>query len=154
MPAFLVTWSSGKNGWPHSRLVALISEFYRAGYAETRWRFAACKMAKIGDRVWALRQGSSPRAVFGVGRIAGSPVIENENGKPVRRIPIRFEALVDPLQDSIVSEDDVKNILSKNQINTQMSGIPLDSDGAQTELLESRYALAIKRLGPSSIEGS
>jgi len=111
-------------------------------------------MANIGDRVWALKQGSSPRVIFGVGRIAGSSVVESENGKLVRRTPIRFESLVDPLRASVISEDDVRNILSEKQINTQRSGIPLDSDDAQTELLEARYALAIGRLGPSSIEGS
>ena len=45
----------------------MVAQREAQGYVEEPWRIAAHKLARAGDRVWVLRQGKGPKAIFGAG---------------------------------------------------------------------------------------
>jgi hypothetical protein len=127
MTAFLLTWK--ESGWPHENIVRMASRFNTRGYVDEPWRIAAHKMAKIGDRVWVLKQGRGPKGIFGFGTITGLAALgEAGNGKTQWMAPIRFEGFVDPKLRLLVGEDSVERILRPAQLRAQASGYPLDDE--------------------------
>ena len=80
MTAFLLTWK--QTGWPHENIVRMVHTIDEHGYVDEPWRIAAHQMAKVGDRVWVLRQGRGPKGIFGAGHITdgtGNLTIEGTN---------------------------------------------------------------------------
>jgi hypothetical protein len=59
MASFWMTWKP--EGWPVEQLRALVAKFERDGVADEPWRIIAHKQAKVGDRVFAFKQGKDPR---------------------------------------------------------------------------------------------
>jgi hypothetical protein len=129
MTDFLLTWK--ETGWPHENILRMIEQVDEQGYADEPWRIFAHKQAKAGDRVWVLKQGRSPKGIFGVGEIVGPPALgEAGNGKTQWMAPVRFSTFVDPKQRLLLSEEIANKILRPAQMNAPASGYPLDEEQA------------------------
>lgn len=125
--AFLLTWK--ESGWPKSNIVRMCEVFGRLGYVDEEWTIHAHRQAKIGDRVWLLRQGRGPKVIFGKGTIIGSARLgDNSRGKKAMQVPVRFSAFTDPDVESLVSEAQVRAILTARKIRAQASGDTLSSE--------------------------
>lgn len=84
-------------------------------------------MARIGDEVYLLKQGKSPRGIFGSGRIVAEPYRDDEG---TRFAPISFDLLVDPYKAMLIDDDTVRTILEPSVINHPRSGISISEDAA------------------------
>src|SRR4051812_27839741 len=110
MGNLLITWAP--TGWPHKMLRARIDRFRQHGFVEEDWRILSHKLAQPGDAVFALKQGKGPKVIFGYGRLMDRPSLRAAEGEEVRwRGRVRFEQLVDPLDDFLISEADVRRLL-------------------------------------------
>lgn len=110
-------------------------------FVDELWRLKSHKAASIGDRVWLLRQGSGPKVIFGKGRLIGSAKQDTaSNGEIQWMAPIRFEAIVDPNTQHIVSESETRRILSDSQIKARASGGPITEE--QSSLFEQAAKIA------------
>jgi len=149
MAAFLLTWK--ESGWPYADLLALVRAFDRDGAAEKPWRLRSHKQAQVGDRVWLLKQGQTPRGIFGVGRIIGAPTSETtEDGGERWSAMVRFEELVDPKKSFLIPEAALTDVLKPSQLRAQASGDPLsdEQDQALDNLLNEHPldAAALRRM--------
>jgi hypothetical protein len=119
MTAFLLTWKD--KVWPYANIQRMLAKFAANGYVDEAWRIRSNRRAKVGDRVWLLRQGKGPKIVFGSGRIIAPVDKAGDNWGA----PVRFERFVDPKTSYLVSEIEVRKALRISQINAQASGDPL-----------------------------
>ncbi|MCW5680015.1 MAG: DUF3883 domain-containing protein [Xanthobacteraceae bacterium] len=93
------------------------------GFVDESWRLKSHKTAKVGDRVWLLRQGPGPKVIFGRGRITGPAKRDTvSNGEIQWMAPVRFDAIVDPNTHYIVGETETRKILTDSQLKTRASG--------------------------------
>ena len=140
MTAFLITWSSSANGWPHRKLVKLVEKKDAEGAVTTQWKFQAFRQAQVGDQVFLLKQGNGPKGIFGYGKIVGRSPYRKKGGDGTQGVAqIEFRQLVDPLSLLLVSEDATRAILSDSKMRSQASGVPLSEEEARNleGLLES-----------------
>jgi len=127
--AFLLTWKV--SGWPHENILRMIETLQAQGFVEEPWRLRSSRKAKVGDRVWLLKQGPGPKVVFGEGVIAATPTLQDAgNGKLQPMATIRFSRLVDPLAAYLIDEPTTRSILSENQLAAQASGDPISAEQA------------------------
>lgn len=126
MGSYLITFKpSTENpgrGWPLSELQKLINEYKEKGSAREPWRFKNSR-AQTGDQVFLLCQGEFGPAIIGTGKLESSPEKRNK----VWTASVRFENLVDPTVERLLSPGQLKNIPDANQYwRSQVSGIALD----------------------------
>jgi putative restriction endonuclease len=125
--AFLLTWK--ESGWPHSNILRMCDAFKRQGFVEEPWRIHAHRKAKVGDRVWLLKQGRGPKGIFGKGTITGLATLGDAgNGKQQMMAPVRFSAFTDPEARLLVDEARTREIISGRQMRAQASGDPLTDE--------------------------
>jgi hypothetical protein len=117
----------------------MAAEYQRVGFVDETWRIKAYKKAKVGDRVWLLRQGRGPKCIFGVGKILAPPAIgQSGQDKTQGMGPIRFDRFVDPDRDFLIDERTVLSILRLQQVEAPASGYPIDD--SQSDALEDALA--------------
>ncbi len=126
MTAFLLTWK--ESGWPYANISRMLNTFAAEGSVEEPWRLISSRLARVGNRAWLLRQGPGSKGIFGLGEITGPAKRQLVDGNSQMMAPVRFTALSDPRRSFLISETDVRNILSEGQIRTQASGISLTDD--------------------------
>lgn len=137
MQSFLITYKPAtenpKSGWPIQELKRLVSTCLKQGWAEEDWRFRSLKKVSLGDRIFLLLQGKGGPAIIGFGNAVGFP--SNHDGIP--RIRVRFESIVDPTIEVLVSKDELLRIEgASNKWRTQASGILLpESVASNLEIL-------------------
>jgi putative restriction endonuclease len=142
---FLLTWKD--TGWPHSNLVRMEKSFLTDGFVEEAWRLRASNIAQVGDLVWLLRQGPGEKGIFGFGQLVGSPKPSTaSDGKRKMQALIRFSKFSDPRKHFLVSESEVRKVLSNSQIRAQASGDPLQA--AQVATLQKLVPAASKIIEP------
>ncbi|WP_082036697.1 HNH endonuclease [Paramagnetospirillum magnetotacticum] len=122
MTAFLMTWT--EKGWPHENILRMLQTIASTGSVDEPWRIKAHRRAKIGDRVWVLKQGAGPKGIFGIGEISGIPFRSTENGLDRWRVPVRINRLVDPRKHILIGEPELSRIL-ENKVRAQASGEPI-----------------------------
>lgn len=129
MGSFLITWKEEE--WPYAELKSHIDEHRADRSTTTPWRFAAYTKGQPGDRVFLLKQGSSPRGVFGRGSIASEPVVKLDGaGKSYGTAEIHFDALVDPRVEMLVPEAETLSIMTATQVKSRSSGVTLPEETA------------------------
>ncbi len=132
MTAFWMTWKP--EGWPLEQLRDLVQRFERDSSADEPWRIIAHKRAKVGDRVFAFKQGSEPRGIFGVGTITAPPSIRPELSPHSEQLqyfaPVHFTSLVDPTDHFLLPLEDMIEIVPGRLIRAQASGYPMPPDAA------------------------
>lgn len=116
-----MTWSTEpEKGWPYEELKKYIDTVNIHNPLEIEnWRMSAFKEAKIGLRVFAFRQGSDPRGIFGIGHIAGQPFYSNTivKKKNTNRwfAPVQFSSLVDPTKRLLLKYEDFFDLAQGNK---------------------------------------
>lgn len=128
---YLFTWKPG--GWPHERLRRVVDKFRLHGTAQEHWRCLAHRKVKLGDRAYLLKQ-SAPLGIFGRGIVVGRPIKRPHvpHGENPWTVLIRFEVLVDPLEDSLVDETQLSNLAAPpSRWRTQASGVALEAEAAR-----------------------
>lgn len=142
MSDFLITWKEA--GWPYENIKRMLKTLGELGSVEEPWRIQAHTKAKIGNRVWLLKQGKGPKGIFGVGSIASEPYRNDDQREGVGKklAVIHFTTMVDPLGEMLISESATRRILTNQQMRTQASGITLSEDQSQAleELLRTADA--------------
>lgn len=125
MPSYLITWKptteNPEKGWPLEALQSLARRIKAKGGAVEPWRFQSHRSAKVGDRVFVLRQGRAGPAIIGYGRLDSDPV--NKNGWVVE---VRLEQLVDPTVELLATAAELKAITTAKRVwGTQASGVSI-----------------------------
>ncbi len=149
MTSFLITFKPATEnatlGWPVSELRKLVDETKRNGSATENWRFLGRNLAKVGDRVFLLRQGRAGPAIIGYGRVAGVPSTTGQS-----TVPIHFERLLDPEISVLATAEELMAITSARAVwGTQASGVSLSDDIAQAleHLVVGREPVAVSGRG-------
>ncbi len=129
MPAYWLTFkprsATTPRGWPIEDLRALVRRFEDNPVTTSEWwRIASSKSARVGDRVYAFKQGNDPRGIFAVGTIIKGPVLISADLDPTPRYRalIQFEALVDPTESFLPSLAQISDIAPSTLIDAQASG--------------------------------
>jgi hypothetical protein len=87
---FLLTWK--QSGWPHEEILRMVAQRRAQGYVQERWRIAAHKMARAGDRVWIvwmLLQGWGLKVFLAPGESPGRRSLAPAPERPRFRIQCR-----------------------------------------------------------------
>ncbi len=152
--ALLLTWK--ESGWPHANLIRMRNAFEKQGYVDETWRIHAHRKAKIGDRVWLLRQGNGPKGIFGKGTITGPTALgDTGNGKRQMMAPVRFSAFTDPEEELLLDEANTRTIISETQLRAQASGDPLTAEqSAALERLVPGESKPVPLIGPNQGDDS
>lgn len=130
MASFVITWKADQ--WPYEELMELVRAHSASSPARTEWRFRAYRRGAVGDIVYLLKQGRSPRGIFGRGKIVAAPRLKRDaNGDEYGVALVEFDLLVDPFSTLLVSQVDTIDILPETVINTQSSGAPISEDVAR-----------------------
>ena len=125
MADFIVIWKP--TGWPHAEILRLVNACQKRGAVDEPWRFKSHRLAKVGDRVFALKQGDGPKSIFGVGSISSEPFRGRATtGKYQWLANVRFTNIVDPLSDAVIPEEIVRSVLPNNLIRARSSGMPIE----------------------------
>ena len=122
MKSFIITWNPTQ--WAHEELLRLIKRHATGAPTPFNWRFRSFRSGAVGDQVFLLKQGKSPRGIFGMGTIKKPTYLRtSDDGSEYPVAPIIFDLLVDPMTAMLVGEQQTKEILPLSAVNTQSSGI-------------------------------
>lgn len=133
---FLFSWNPIKFSWPElGEQCALLKN---GGKVEESWTCASHRKVKKGDRAFVSYVGAEPRGIFASGHVSSEPFLgKNRKGNDAYRVLIRFDTLLDPAKDPILTLDVLKMGAMEKQLWTpQASGITI-----KTELLEELEAV-------------
>jgi hypothetical protein len=155
-PAFLLTWKN--EHWPYEAIAVMAKTFEREGVVYDPWRIIAYRQAEVGSRCFVLRQGEGDKGIFGRGLVVSEPVHRSmlddrfglaykaplgRAGGPSRKSPlflIRFSEFSDPEREFLISDADLRTVLTPEQIGARASGFPLREGQAEAldQLIERR----------------
>lgn len=132
--AYLFVWNPNKwsqwtdpNHEPH--IEKNIEELKNTGKVTLMWSCKSHKRIRPGDRAFLVKVGSSPRGIFGSGKVASESFLSKHwsgEDKDVPRVLIEFDVLLNPEKDPILTFDNFdKGNLAKQQWTPQSSGISI-----------------------------
>jgi hypothetical protein len=126
MKSFLITFKpateNAERGWPLELLQGLVKRNRAGERVAENWRFLNRKDVSLGDRVFLMLQGRGGPAIIGYGEVAGEPF--NDTGQ--WRVPVEFEAIVDPTVEVLADREDLEAIPgAQTTWRTQASGVRL-----------------------------
>lgn len=158
MATYLLTWNPKRFYWDD---IGDMSDAVQNGSTVIdTWSCSKSKAIQINDRFFLIRLGVQPKGVVGSGIVMrGSydgPHWEDERaeqGETCRFVDIKFDRLLDPLQDTILSRDLLRlPPFNKVHWDTQASGIRISDDVvAELELLWSSYSEVSKFTLPDEV---
>src|SRR5687768_720782 len=125
--AFLITFkrttAEKKLRWSMDQMHDLVARS-KAGQAVVEtWRFLNKSHVSIGDRVFLLLQGKPGPAIIGYGHTSGEPW----SAEGIRRVPITFERMVDPMSEAFADREDLLAIREGRSLwKSQRSGVRID----------------------------
>ena len=135
--AYLFVWNPNKwSKWTDPTnepyIEKNIEELKNTGKVTLMWSCISHKNIRPGDRAFLAKVGSTPRGIFGSGKVVSEPFLsqhwDGEN-KKVPRVLIEFDILLNPEKDPILTIDKLdKGNLSKQQWTPQSSGISIKQD--------------------------
>lgn len=123
---YLLAWNPARFEW--ADLKSKAKEVIATGSAVDEWSCGSVKHIAEGSRVFLIRLGEDPRGIVGsgvtVGEVYESPHWDPDRaseGKPARRVRVRFDALFEtPL---VLREELNKQPFRDYRWDTQMSGV-------------------------------
>jgi 5-methylcytosine-specific restriction enzyme A len=132
--AYLFIWNPNKwsqwidpNNEPY--IERNIEELKNTGKVTLRWSCRSHKSIRPGDRAFLAKVGSSPRGIFGSGKVVSEPFLSQHwsgEDKDVPRVLVEFDVLLNPEKDPILTIDNLnKGNLAKQQWTPQSSGISI-----------------------------
>jgi hypothetical protein len=124
MSAFLFGWNPTKFAW--TDLDEDIKKLKTTGELEDHWSAASYKTIKPGDRAYVVRVGVEPKGIFASGMISSEPFLALRKGRTYYRVAIKFDTLLNPDKEQILSLDILKTGNLGDQTWTpQASGISI-----------------------------
>lgn len=116
MKAFLMTWSSSRQGSRIDNLLAKIEGFRNGKQKTLTWRMMAHTQSQIGDRVFFFKQGKGERGIFGHGKIIGDPFSEKRPGDklPKYYVPIKLHDFRNPQEELLIPEHLIRHLVKTN----------------------------------------
>ena len=143
MRAFLFGWNPVKFSW--ADLDDDIALLRSGGVLEDNWSAASHKSIQAGDRAYVVRVGVEPKGIFASGVISSAPYVAYRNGRHYYRVNIRFDTLLNPDKEPILTLDILKTgDLAKQTWTPQASGISIkpelvdELEGVWQDFLETR----------------
>ena len=143
MRAFLFGWNPLKFEW--ADLEEDIARLRSGEVLEDNWSAASHKTIKPGDRAFVVRVGAEPKGIFASGVISSDPYLAYRNGRHYYRVNIRFDTLLNPDKEPILTLDILKTgELAKQTWTPQASGISIkpelvdELEGVWQDFLETR----------------
>lgn len=131
--AYLFCWNPNKWNWEY--LDDEIQEFREQGALSGWWTCLSHKQIQAGDRAFLLKLGVHPKGIFASGYISARPSLGehwNKGKKEGYSVPIEYDFMVHPLNDSLLTLDYLKQGNLKNQNWTpQGSGVLIKKDVAE-----------------------
>lgn len=132
--AYLFVWNPNKwsqwtdpNNEPY--IEKNIEELKNTGKVTLMGSCRRHKSIKPGDRAFLAKVGSTPRGIFGSGKVVSEPFLSqywSGADKDVPRVLIEFDVLLNPEKDPILTIDTLdKGNLAKQQWTPQSSGISI-----------------------------
>jgi hypothetical protein len=91
--AFLIIWKEG--GWPINELEAAITRFNADPSSTEPWRMHSHLQCRVGDKVYALKQGKGPKTIFAVGEVASTPFQKEWDGRAHWMVDVKFDQFVE-----------------------------------------------------------
>lgn len=143
MRAFLFGWNPLKFEW--ADLDDDITLLHSGEVLEDNWSAASHKSIQPGDRAFVVHVGVEPKGIFASGVISSHPYPAYRNGRSYYRVNIRFDTLLNPQKEPILTLDILKTgDLAKQTWTPQASGISIKPDlvdeleGVWQDFLETR----------------
>jgi hypothetical protein len=139
--AYLLTWNPDRWNWAD---LAQDAKKLRSGEpVKERWSVANHSIEE-GDRVFLMRVGKEPKGIMAAGTAASSPYesqhYSGELGKTQTSVDGKWDTLLDPASDSILSAAQLKEAIPEFDWFPQSSGIAIPSDvRAKLESLWNRH---------------
>ena len=132
--AYLFVWNPNKwSQWTDPTnepyIERNIEELKNTGKVILRWSCRSHKSIRPGDRAFLVKVGTTPRGIFGSGRVVSESFHSQHwsgEDKDVPRVLIEFDVLLNPEKDPILTTDNLdKGNLAKQQWTPQSSGISI-----------------------------
>jgi 5-methylcytosine-specific restriction enzyme MrcB-like protein/dynein-related subfamily AAA family protein len=136
---YILAWNP--ENWNWSNLPHLAAQFrsgddIAAGEDDCRWRIAN-KSVRPGDRLFLIRLGVEPKGILGSGYAVSGPFqgphYSGEAGKTADYVRLKWDALLDPEHDKILSLTKIQQDIPEIHWTTQSSGILIPPE-AHSEL--------------------
>ncbi len=158
MATYLLTWNPKRFAWDN---ISEMSNAVQNGDAIVdSWSCGNSKSIKIGDRVFLIRLGVHPKGIVGSGIVTRNSydaphwdAERAEQGRTCRFVDIKFDRLLNPLQDTILSRDLLNwPPFDKVHWDAQASGIRIsDEVVAELESLWANYSEGSKFTLPDEV---
>lgn len=132
MATYLLIWNPKR--WSWDNLQDEVDEINKNGFLIGSWSVGNSKRVTRGDRLFLIRLGKEPRGIIGSG-LAESDVFEdehwdesaNEVGKSARYVDVRFDKLLNPDNEAILSRKELDH-LGEMHWDSPVSGIQIPDD--------------------------
>jgi 5-methylcytosine-specific restriction protein A len=137
--AYLFVWNPNKwSQWTDPKnepyIEKNIEELKNTGKVTLMWSCRSHKSIRPGDRAFLVKVGSTPRGIFGSGKVVSEPFLSQHwsgEDKNVPRVLIEFDVLLNPEKDPILTIDNLnKGNLAKQKWTPQSSGISIRHETA------------------------
>jgi 5-methylcytosine-specific restriction protein A len=132
MATYLFTWNPKR--WDWESLEADSASYRRRGYVDDRWSCGVTKKIVTGDRVFLIKLGGDdPRGIMASGYALSKPFQESHYSDPLKTanyINLRYDVLLNPYNESLLSRDVLLQELPDVQWSPQGSGITINPEAA------------------------
>jgi len=144
MKAYLFGWNPLKFEW--ADLDEDIGKLAATGQLTDNWSVVSHKTIQSGDRAYVVRVGVEPKGIFASGVISSAPYLAFRKGRHYYRIEIKFDVLLNPAKEQILTLDILKTgNLAAQTWTPQASGISIrpglvdELEGVWMDFLETRH---------------
>ena len=107
MPTYLLAWNPKRRRWDD--FAALWHALRLQQNAVSHWDVGNAKRIRVGDRLFWIRVGEEPRGIFASGYAqsdvevqAGDGLTNGAADKPLGRVAVEFDVLLDSAQEPIL----------------------------------------------------
>jgi hypothetical protein len=133
MNTWLLSWNADKWAWddPLNGYEELINDISQVGHAYCKWTCGVNKSIKVGDRIFLIKLGSSPKGIVASG-YAATEVFEGthwdlskRSNKKAKRIFVDFDKIRNYTKEDILLFCQLHEISSSFHWSIQCSGITI-----------------------------
>lgn len=124
MKAYLFGWNPVKFKWED--IDKDVARLKTKGGFEDDWSVISHKSIQPGDRAFFVRVGLEPKGIFASGIVSSAPFLALRRGRTYYRIAIKFDVLLNPDTEPILTLDTLKTgNLAAQMWAPQASGISI-----------------------------
>ena len=134
--AWLLTWNKDKWTWENYETVC--KETKKGQTYRDSWSCIS-KNPKIGEEVFLIKLGKSPRGIIGHGRVIRTQYETHHydaekarDGKKEKAIDVEFDRIIDFQKENIITQEELIHKCAEQHWSPQSSGIEIKHDVLQT----------------------